>query len=115
MNDEYASESKFLAKNYKAFLYDYWTALKSGTDPLHLHPPPAFRHVYEVILNGFVKPDDNGDLNYTDLITMMDMVAKFMSYLNHNGIEYDNFTSCACTRLTDEDLALLLESGGDNR
>lgn len=113
MTDDYISESKFLTKNYKAFLYDYLTAIKSGNDPLHLHPPPAFRHVYEVILNGFIKPDDNGELRTTDLIIMMDMVAKFMTYLNDSKIDYHSFSACPCTTLTTEDLQLLLESGGD--
>lgn len=106
-------ESTFLAKNYKAFLYEYLHNIKSGTDSLHLHPPQAFRRVYEIILSGFVKPDDDGELRSTDLITMMDMVAKFVSYLNHNGIEYDSFSQCSCTRLTDKDLELLLEGGGE--
>lgn len=113
MQDEYASESKFLEKNYKAFLYDYLTAFKSGNDQIHIHPPPAFRNLYKAIIERFVKEGD--ELPTTDLVTMMDMVAKFMSYLNKNGIEYDNFTGCPCTRLTDEDLLLLLESGGENR
>lgn len=111
MTDEYASESKFLAKNYKVFLHNYLQEFKQGNDPLHIHPPPAFRRVYELVMRPYILRDD--EVSYTELITMMDMVAKFMSYLNHNGIEYDSFTRCSCTRLTDEDLTLLLESGGD--
>lgn len=112
MTDEsYVQESKFLTKNYKAFLYGYLQDIKSGNDPLHLHPPPAFRYVYEKILEGFIKPDDDGELRTTDLITMMDMVAKFISYLNNNKIEYNDFTRCECTSLTARDVELLLGSG----
>lgn len=114
MSEDYESESKFLAKNYKAFLYEYLQDIKSGNDPLHLHPPPAFRHVYKIILRGFIKPDDDGELRTTDLVTMMDMVAKFMTYLHRNGIDYDTFTRCSCSRITDEELDLILGSGGEN-
>lgn len=115
MTDEtYVQERKFLAKNYKAFLYDYLQELKSGNDPLHIHPPPAFRHVYDIIIHHFVKRDED-ELSTTDLVSMMDMVAKFVSYLNDNKIEYNGFTSCECTTLTARDVELLLESGGDNR
>lgn len=107
-------EVDYLAKSYKSFLIDYLQDIKTGTE-LHLHPPLAFRRVYEIILKGFVKPDDDGELRTTDLITMMDMVAKFMTYLQRNDIEYKRFTPCSCTQLTDEDISLLLESGGENR
>lgn len=112
-NDDHLAESKFLAKNYKAFLYSYLQDFKYGKDPLHLHPPPAFRQVYELIMRPYLVQDD--EVNYSDLITMMDMVAKFMSYLNNNEIEYNSFSGCTCTRLTKEDLELLLENGGENR
>lgn len=106
-------ESTFLAKNYKAFLYEYVQEFKHGNDPLHLHPPPAFRQIYDLVMRPFILQEN--EVNYSDLVTMMDMVAKFVSYLNHNGIKYDNFSQCSCTRLTDNDLELLLEGGGENR
>lgn len=113
MANEYESEEKFLVKNYKAFLYQYLQEFKHGTDPMHLHPPPAFRRVYELVMRPYFSQDS--EISYSDLVTMMDMVAKFMIYLNQQSIEYNNFTRCGCTRLSDEELELLLKSGGENR
>lgn len=113
MSDDYVSESKFLTKNYKAFLYEYLQEFKHGNDTMHLHPPPAFRDIYDLVMRPYLTQDD--EINYSDLVTMMDMVAKFMSFLNRNGIDYQSFSECSCTRITDADLALLLESGGENR
>lgn len=113
MREEYEKEAKFLKKNYLAFLQDYLNELRNGTDPLHIHPPPAFRKVFRKILEHFVEKK-SGTINGEDLIRALDLTTKFITYLHKNHISYDNFSKCSCTSLTDEDLAMLLESGGDN-
>lgn len=113
-DEDIAAESKFLAKNYHAYLYDFWNEVKHGKGDVHISPPPAFRHIYDLIINHTVD-FRNEELNYRDLIYMMDQVAKFVSYLNRNGIEYDEFTESPSTRLSADDLNRLLTSGGDNR
>lgn len=114
MTDDYSSESKFLLKNYRVFLFEYLKAFKTGTDSMHIHPPPAFRRLYELMIERYVV-SGLVEIDTKELIFMMDMVAKFTSYLNRNEIKYDNFAECPCTRLSDEDLIALLESGGENR
>lgn len=114
MSDDIAAESKFLAKNYRAYLYDFLNEVKQGKGNIHISPPPAFRHIYDLIINHTVD-FRNEEVDYRDLIYMMDQVAKFVSYLNRNGIEYDEFTESPSTRLTTDDLNRLLTSGGDNR
>lgn len=108
------AESKFLTKNYKAFLYDYLHEIKSGNDPIHIHPPPAFQDVYQIIIEQFVDMETEM-VTSRDLISMMDMVAKFVSYLDSREINYHDFSGCACTTLTTADVELLLQSGGENR
>lgn len=108
------AESKFLAKNYKAFLYDYLHELKSGTTPIHIHPPPAFRNVYQLIIEQLVDVEHDV-VTSRDLISMMDMVAKFVTYLESREISYHSFSGCSCTTLTADDVNRLLMSGGDNR
>lgn len=114
MPDDIAAERKFLEKNYRAYLYDFLTKVKQENGPIHIGPPPAFRHVYDLIVNHTVDFETK-EVDYRDLIYMMDQVAKFVAYLSRNGIEYDSFTESPSTRITDDDVLRLLTSGGDNR
>lgn len=101
MTDEHEQESKFLIKNYRAFLADYYADLKSGDG--EIHPPQAFRVVYERMMRPYIMSDKK--VTYADLIALMDMVARFMTYLDSHEISYNHFQNdCSCD-----------QSGGDNK
>lgn len=102
-------EAKFLFKNYKVFLHLYRSQI-SSSETIDNHPSPAFQVIYESIIRGFLL-----DGNYKskivraeDLILVLDILARFIGYLHKNHIEYEDFTSCQCSKLTDEDVKLLL-------
>lgn len=98
-NDEIAAESKFLTKNYKAFLHEHLEHFRSGAD---VHPPPALRAVFELMLDVVILPGD--EITYADLIAVMNMTARFMAYLERQEINYEHLIECACGK-----------DGGDNR
>lgn len=104
--DNVSQETKFLTKAWLAFLREY--LLENKENPLAHHPPPAFTHIYGLVLKGLLQPAEHIDT--VDIVKVLDMVVKFTNYLHDHKIDYRSFTPCKCSEITDEDLAIIIEN-----
>lgn len=105
------SEAKFLSKAYRTFISAHLNEMHEN-ETAHIHPPPAFTALYNMVLNDMASVAENGEeLSKVEMVMALDIVLRFSIYLQKHQVDYTTFSPCECVVVDDDELNNILKAG----
>lgn len=106
LEEIYAAETRYILNKWREFVEVEDEKILSNENEVHIHLAPAFVTLYDRIISRQIS--DAEEIDDRDILQLMDNMYRFGEYCAANGFyEYQQFTKCACTHITDKDMSFL--------